>query len=383
MKVMRRTKSAPVLNASVWKRKVDTRNPGMRSISLDAEAVSFQVFFHANNYQFERYLQRILTMNIRLLQNCISPSQLVAVQPGFEAFDFLSNPKPELREFQVFEHLFVNGVHNTADVLGAVSSRFHAKTLVSGLELKNWIQCTPGYEVYSVNPWPQWCYANFNSHERAKIIHRDNDFLLNAQRVLDLARVPLDFLNPGRQHNKNYGMSSYWFGTPRFWKKFMSELIFPVIRLTASELGSTLHDFLYRPITYYGKSVHRAGALPFLLERATSLYVQAQFADDVVYYPRSREQILACCVFPFERDLIELAGDQVDAWDEVGVYDHDAMDYFQSATVHASTGWLSYMGRHPVDFDHGDPRPHLPWFAHESRARTRGTSRLETVEAQA
>jgi hypothetical protein len=332
---------------------------------------------------YERYFLRPFDMNIRLLQNCISPSQLLSVQPGFEAFDFRSNSRPELREFQIFEHLFVNGTYATADVFGAVSSRFHAKTLVGGLELRQWIERTPGFELYSVNPWPQWCYSNFNSHVRASVIHRDNDFLLNSQRVLDRAGVPLDFLNPGRQHNKNYGMSSYWFGTPRFWKKFMEELVFPVIRLTESELGSALHDFLYRPIIYYGKSVHRAGALPFLLERATSLYVQSQFASEVAYYPRSRAQILACCLFPFERDLIELAGDQVDAWDAAGVYDRAAMDYFESAAAHSSNGWLAFMGRHQVDFDHGDPRPHLPWFARESAARTREVETLETLETPA
>lgn len=321
-------------------------------------------------------------MNIRLLQNCIFPSQLISVQPGFEAFDYRSNPRPELREFQIFEHLFVNEMYNTAEVFGAVSSRFHAKTLLRGPELKRWIESTPGYEVYYVNPWPQWSYANFNSHVRARIIHGGNEFLLNSQKVLDLARVPLDFLSPGRQHNKNYGMSSYWFGTPKFWRKFMQELVFPVTRLTASELGSALHDFLYRPLAYHGKSIHRAGALPFLLERATNLYLQAQFADEVAYYPRSRAQILASCLFPFERDLIELAGDQVDAWDEAGVYDRDAMDYFENATLHVSAGWLSYMGRHQVDFDHGDPRPHLPWFARENTARTRDFRRLESLEAQ-
>lgn len=321
-------------------------------------------------------------MNIRLLQNCVFSSQLVSVQPGFEAFDFRSNPRPELREFQIFEHLFVNEMYNTAEVFGAVSSRFHAKTLLRGPELKRWIESTPGYEVYYVNPWPQWSYANFNSHVRASIIHGGNEFLLNSQKVLDLARVPLDFLSPGRQHNKNYGMSSYWFGTPKFWRKFMQELVFPVTRLTASELGSALHDFLYRSLAYHGKSIHRAGALPFLLERATNLYLQAQFADEVAYYPRSRAQILASCLFPFERDLIELAGDQVDAWDEAGVYDRDAMDYFENATLHVSAGWLSYMGRHQVDFDHGDPRPHLPWFARENTARTRDFRRLESLEAQ-
>lgn len=321
-------------------------------------------------------------MNVRLLQNCISPCQLASVQPGFEALDFRKNAKPELREFQIFEYIYVNNIFSSADIFGAVSSRFHAKTLVSGFELNQWISTTPGFDLYYVNPWPQWCYAHFNSHVRAPIIHRDDKFLKNSQKVLDLAKIPLDFINPGRQHNKNYGMSSYWFGAPRFWKRFMEELVFPVIRLTPSELGRELYDFLYRPIAYYGKATHRPGALPFILERATNLYIQSQFAKEVAFYPRTRAQILACCVFPFERDLIDLAGDQVDAWDEAGVYDREAMEYFSAAANHSASGWLAFAAHHQVDFDQGDPRPHLPWFAREKLRLPPALKLLDKVKMQ-
>lgn len=301
-------------------------------------------------------------MQIRLLQNQIDPTRENRLIDGFEAFDFRSNPHPEWREFQIFEHIVEHGIHRTADVLGAVSSRFQAKGLLDGNDVRHWIGANPGYEVYVTNPWAHMCYCNFSSNDRSPIIHGDPDVLHRFQAVLDKAGVSLDFMTRTRQHNGNYGLCSYWFGTPRFWEGLMVELVSPIIHLSRTELGSELHDFLYRPMQYYGDARHRPGALPFLLERATCLYISAAFASSAAFYPRTRQQILDCCVFPFERDLVKLFGDRVDEWDAQGCYGPDAMTYFRHATEHANHGWLLYGNMHAVSFDRGDPRPRLPWF---------------------
>lgn len=301
-------------------------------------------------------------MRIQLLQNCIAPTHFSAVIPGFEPLDFRSNRRPECREFQIFEHIYQSGIHLEADILGALSSRFQAKSLIDGHEVRRWIGDHPGKDVYVVNPWPQLSYANFHSNVRSEVIHGRPNFSSYCQRVLDAAGVPLQYESIGRQHNGNYGLSSYWFGSPRFWEKFVSELVMPVINLSRSELGSELHDFLYQPVAYYGQAAHRPGGLPFMLERATNLYIQAEFAHAAAFYPRTREEVLDCCVFPFERDIVQMFGDEVDAWDAEGHYDTKAMAYFHEAARHSGHGWLAYMNRHPVSFDHGNPRPHLPWF---------------------
>ncbi|MCY1545421.1 hypothetical protein D9M68_813620 [compost metagenome] len=38
------------------------------------------------------------------------------------------------------------------------------------------------------------------------------------------------------------------------------------------------------------------------------------------------------------------------------------MAYFRHANLHAMNGRQTYMTRYPLDFGHGDPRPHFPWF---------------------
>ena len=302
---------------------------------------------------------------VRLLQNCFTSAHFSALIPGFEALDFRKNPHPEWREFQFFEHIYQNGLHRSADVVGAVSSRFEAKALLDGNTVRHWIEANPGKDVYVVNPWPQWCYANFNLNARGPIIHSTPEFLTRSQRVLEKARVPLHIAAVGRQHNGNYGMSSFWFGSPHFWERIVTELVMPVIHLSRSELGPELHDFLYQPIPYYGQAAHRPGGLPFLLERATIQYIQAAFGTSAAFYPRARAQILDCCVFPFERDLVLQFGDEIDLWDSTESYDSKALAYFHDAEQFCAHGWLAFMARYPVNFDRGNPRPHLPWFQTE------------------
>ena len=301
-------------------------------------------------------------MRIRLLQNCITPAHFASLIPGFEALDFRENPRPNCREFQVFEHVHQQRLHRESDLLGALSTRFQAKSRMDGHDVRRWIAGQPGQDVYVVNPLPQLSYANFNSNVRSAIIHRLPDFSNCCQRVLDKAGVPLEYEHIGRQHNGNYGLCSFWVGSPRFWDKLVSDLIAPVIKLSRSELGCELHDFLHRPLPYYGSSTHRPGGLPFLLERATNMFIQAEFAQSSVFYRHTRQEVLDCCVFPFERDCVQQFGDAVDAWDAEGRYDTRAMAYFDNAARHSGHGWLAYMDSHSIDFDHGDPRPDLPWF---------------------
>ena len=203
-------------------------------------------------------------MKIRLLQNCIEDRHFTELIPGFEPLDFRHNPRPGLREFQIFDELFAQGLHRSADLVGAVSSRFFAKGLIDGHDVRRWIEATPGQAVYVTNPRPQNVYLCFNNFDRGRITHQDDQLQLRYQKVLDLAGVPLDVVHVGRQHGGNYGMCSYWFGTPHFWERFMTDLVLPVIRLSRNELGSELHEFLYAPTPYWGVSEHRAGALPHL-----------------------------------------------------------------------------------------------------------------------
>ncbi len=306
-------------------------------------------------------------MHVRLYQNGMTNDQLERLEPGFELLDFRHNPRPELREFQIFDALHERGAHRSADIVGAVSMRFGAKSLLDGRDVRGWIEREPGLDVYIVNPMPQLAYMNFNHWRRASEL-RDVEFQGLSQRVLDRAGVALNCVDVGRQHNGNFACCSFWFGSARFWDGLMRDVVRPVLALGPTDLDSELSAFLYEPIAYYGDARHRPGGLVFLLERATTLYVEAAFRRTRRYYSFTREGVLARCLFPFERDCVTHYGDRVDAWDADGVYPDEAMDYFRLAGRMCSFGWRTYFHIHPIDFDHGDPRPALPW----SRGAARG-----------
>ncbi|MCM2458013.1 hypothetical protein HGO37_21715 [Rhizobium sp. CG4] len=303
-------------------------------------------------------------MDVRLFQNCVQDKHFGLVQKGFEPLDFRHNPHPELREFQIFEALYRDGVYKSADVLGAVSTRFQGKSLLDGKQVADWITSSPGYDVYVVNPYPQFAYTHKNLWQFSENT-RDPKFTEKSQAVLNAAGLDYDLSSVGHHHTDILSCCSYWFGTPRFWERYMEEMILPVLRLSAQDLGVELHDFLYKNQEYYGVAAKGCGSLPFLLERSVSIYLQKQQDIRALFYPSPRERVYECCLFPFERDLVATFGDRVDYWHSNNIENDETEDYFRFSSKMCGSGWRLYFKFHPMNFEHKDQRLSMPW-AHES-----------------
>lgn len=301
-------------------------------------------------------------MKIRLLQNCIEDRHFAKVQDGFEAYDFRHNPRPELREFQIFRELFERGEHKRADVLGAVSMRFKGKSLLDGKQVRRWIEDNPGYDVYVVNPYPQFAYTHKNLWQFSENT-RDPAFTAKSQRAFDRIGIPFDLSRTGHQSNRILSTCSYWFGTPAFWETYMREVILPVLAADRQQLGDELYDFLYAPQFYYGVASHFCGSLPFLLERSMSMFLARTQGLKALFYPADRARVLACSLFSFEQELVTLYGDMVDRWVTENYEGDDKESYFEAASRMCGAGWRLHFRHYPVDFENGDPRPSLPWFA--------------------
>lgn len=299
-------------------------------------------------------------MKIRLLQNCIAEHHFGLVQPGFEPLDFRHNPHPEMREFQIFQELYESQEYKKSDILGAVSTRFSGKSLLDGNDVRHWISDNPGYEVYVVNPYPQFAYTHKNLWQFSENT-RDPNFTNKSQAVLE--RAGLDYRLDALGHHSNSILSccSYWFGTPSFWEAYMQDMVLPILKLTRSELGEDLYSFLYEEQEYYGVAAHGCGSLPFLLERSVSLYLQKHREIRSLFYPADRERVYQCCIFPFERDLVTLFGDKVDRWDAEGGGGEEMETYFHFASRMCGNGWRLHFKFHPMSFEGGNPRTRMPW----------------------
>lgn len=299
-------------------------------------------------------------MKIRLLQNCIDERHFGLVQAGFEPLDFRHNPHPELREFQIFKELYEAGEHKKADILGAVSTRFQGKSILDGNDVHRWISENPGYEVYVINPYPQFAYTHKNLWQFSENT-RDPDFTRKSQGVLDRAGLDYNLNSVGHHNNSILSCCSYWFGTSSFWESYMQDMILPIMNLTQAELGSELYSFLYEEQEYYGVAAHGCGSLPFLLERSVSLYLQKHREIRSLFYPADRARVYQCCMFPFERDLVTLFADKVDQWDAEGGENEEMETYFHFSSRMCGAGWRLHFKFHPMSFEGGNPRTKMPW----------------------
>uniref|UniRef100_E6VN07 Uncharacterized protein n=1 Tax=Rhodopseudomonas palustris (strain DX-1) TaxID=652103 RepID=E6VN07_RHOPX len=299
-------------------------------------------------------------MKLTLLQNCIEPQHRNMIQKGFDAFDFCHNPRPELREFQIFKELFESGEYKKSDILGAVSIRFQGKSLLDGDDVRAWIGENPGYDVYVVNPYPQFVYTHKNLWQFSEST-RDPDFTRKSQAVFDKVGIKVDLARTGHQTADVLSTCSYWFGSPAFWSAYMEDVVLPVLDAGRDLLGDDLYNFLYEPQFYYGRAIRSCGSLPFLLERSLSMYIANSPGIKSKFFPAPRERVLACCLFNFEKELVHLFGDMIDRWDAEN-YQGEAMeDYFAMASRMCGAGWRLYFKYHPISFEAEDVRSSKPW----------------------
>ena len=97
--------------------------------------------------------------DIRLYRNCHLAAQIGAVRPPFIAFDATDNPCPEWREWQSLFRIHAEGRHRGPDYCGLFSSRFEAKSNLTGEDVLAHIAAHPGRDVYLFNWCPQARYT--------------------------------------------------------------------------------------------------------------------------------------------------------------------------------------------------------------------------------
>jgi hypothetical protein len=85
--------------------------------------------------------------------------------------DNTDNPRPDLREWYVWDREYKNILKQKLDYWGFVSWKFKEKTSLTGEQVFKFINANPGYDVYLLNP----CILNeacfLNSWEQGDIHH--------------------------------------------------------------------------------------------------------------------------------------------------------------------------------------------------------------------
>jgi hypothetical protein len=143
----------------------------------------------------------------------------VHCDPAFTPLDNTENPRPELREWYVWDKEYENIVKQDLDYWGFVSWKFKEKTGLTGQQVFDFINANPGQDVYLFNP----CIVNeavfANSWEQGDIHHPNisnigNSFLKKiGYGDVEVKGMILD------RHTTVF--ANYIVGSREFWAKFM------------------------------------------------------------------------------------------------------------------------------------------------------------------
>ncbi|PZV09185.1 MAG: hypothetical protein DCF32_02970 [Leptolyngbya sp.] len=288
-------------------------------------------------------------MDIKLYQNCIFEADFNSLSEGFEGLDVTQNSRPWLREFQVFQELYNEGIHLNHDILGAVSINFERKSKLNGVQVRAWIENNPGYDVYVVNPFPQFAYCHFNLWQFS-----DNrcTFPFTEYSIRSLEECQVESLvNPDkRQSNNLLATCSYWFGNKTFWEKYLKEVVIKVVDTDPSRLSAEVHDFLYKPTYYYASPGVPVGNIAFLLERTLSEFIDREKSLKSLFFPVDEDRLLRCCLFNFEREIVLENFRYVDDLDQKKDV-LELREYFRKTSPIAAQKWVKNfeeMGRKKV-----------------------------------
>ena len=158
--------------------------------------------------------------NTKIFQIYFKPELVAHCDPAFTPLDNTDNPRPELREWYVWDKEHENILAQELDYWGFVSWKFQEKTGLTGQQAFDFINSNPGYDVYLFNP----CIVNeavfANSWEQGDIHHPGISAIGNsffAKLGYEDVDVRTTLLDRTRTVFANYVV-----GNQRFWREFMA-----------------------------------------------------------------------------------------------------------------------------------------------------------------
>lgn len=161
-----------------------------------------------------------MSTNTKIFQIYFKPELKQHCDPLFTPLDNTSNPRPELREWDVWDREHERIMQMNLDHWGYVSWKFKEKMNLTGQQVFDHINSNPGYDVYLFNP----CIVNealfINSWEQGDIHHKGiSDIGKSFLKKIgyDDVEVKLMLLDRTRTVFANYVV-----GNRSFWQRFMN-----------------------------------------------------------------------------------------------------------------------------------------------------------------
>jgi len=161
-----------------------------------------------------------MSNNTKIFQIYFKPELKAHCDPAFTPLDNTTNPRPELREWDVWDREYNKIVKQKLDYWGFVSWKFKEKTNLSGEQVFKFINDNPGYDVYLLNPCilNEACFAN--SWEQGDI-HHPNISTIGSSFLKKVGYGDVDVKAMVLDKDRTV-FANYIVGSAAFWKKFMA-----------------------------------------------------------------------------------------------------------------------------------------------------------------
>lgn len=229
-----------------------------------------------------------MSTNTKIFQIYFKEELKQHCDPVFEPLDNTSNPRPELREWDVWDREHENILAQGLDYWGFVSWKFKEKTNLTGQEALDFIAANPGHDVYLFNP----CIVNealfANNWEQGDLWHPNisdigNKFLAKlGYKDVDVKSMILD-------RNRTV-FANYVVGSKDFWIRFME---FSRKLFTEAEKDSIFNDEVFgsgRSNYAYDKTLPN---FTFLIERLIPTFLELEGFNSIGYTHTSLDKIHA------------------------------------------------------------------------------------------
>jgi hypothetical protein len=266
-----------------------------------------------------------MSADVKIFQNWVKEEDINELDPAFTPNDWRHNPFPEYREIGVFLHFYESGRYREAEYVGVVSKKFYQKTKISGQEFIQFIEANPGFDVYFINPFPQYAYYSFNVWEQGEVLHPGIVGL--SQKLIDATGYSISIPGMGRNDHDTVAYCNYWVGNSKFWDTYMG-FVTPLVETIGQRLPPEESAGYFAATDYYKSQEREAPMFPFIFERMFSTFLLVNETISSRPYPHTRKEVLQACLHEGERRIVEGFSDIIDEWDRKKMYNDEQRTIF-------------------------------------------------------
>ncbi len=218
---------------------------------------------------------------LRAFQIHYDAATRAALDPEFEPLDNAGSERPDWFEYWPIRRFLRGEELDDAAWYGFFSPRFHAKTHLTGAQVREFAAGAGDAEVITFSPHPCHCACFVNVFEQADFFYPGT--LEAAAGFLGVA-APGFGLDTFITHSRNTVFSNFFLARPAFWRRWSAtcERLFEL----SEAPGSRLHAQLNRVHDYAkeGGPSSPVRVKVFLMERVASTLIQRDKVK-VVNYP--------------------------------------------------------------------------------------------------